>query len=280
MHKEGRRSLEVNVESVSNVELFFTNFCLKEDEHKLLTNLSSIIIPLKECCDKTYSEIDSNVEYIREKSLTNKLYWSSIRQFKITGSRCYSIFTYCQKPKSDEQWETKANNYFWPKQFSSKSTNHGIEFENIARDLYSQKTGQKVYKSGFITSSTEKWLGYSPDGLLVDANNYPSKLIEIKCPFKGKTLNINELMSNLTYIKKTKDGMYYLKTKHAYYNQVQLGMVMLNINKCDFIVYSSFDHNYSSIEVPLDEDYTKILLEKLKSVYFSKMLHVICKFKK
>lgn len=45
---------------------------------------------------------------------------------------------------------------------------------------------------------TENWLGYSPDGELVDDSNYPSKLVEIKCPYKGKTHNINEFMSILT----------------------------------------------------------------------------------
>jgi len=68
-------------------------------------------------------------------------------------------------------------------------------------------------------------------------------------------------MSNLTYIKQTTDGAYNLKTKHAYYNQVQLGMVMLNINKCDFVVYSSFDHNYAKTVVPLDENYAKFYLK-------------------
>lgn len=42
---------------------------------------------------------------------------------------------------------------------------------------------------------------YSPDGVLVNEINYSSKLIKIKCLYKCKTHNINELMSNLTYIK-------------------------------------------------------------------------------
>lgn len=58
----------------------------------------------------------------------------------------------------------------------------------------------------------------------------------------------------LHYIKQIIDGAYYLKTKHPYYNQIQLGIVMLNINKCDFVIYNSFDHNYATIEVPLDEN--------------------------
>lgn len=69
-----------------------SNFILKE-ENFLSKNLSNITFSLKKCCEKTYSEISADVEYIREKPLTNQLYWSSTRQFKITGSRCYSIFT-------------------------------------------------------------------------------------------------------------------------------------------------------------------------------------------
>lgn len=91
LNKVGRRFVEAYVELVN--ESSYT-FYLKKKEHNLLTYLFSIQFQLKECCNKTYSEISSNVEYIIENSLKNQLYWFSIRQFKITGSRCYSIFTY------------------------------------------------------------------------------------------------------------------------------------------------------------------------------------------
>lgn len=97
--------IEVNIETVVND----TSYFFLKEENLLLKNLSSVKLPLKQCCEKIYSEISADVEYIRKTSLTNQLYWSTIRQFKITGSRCYSIFTYSQKLKSDDQWESKAS---------------------------------------------------------------------------------------------------------------------------------------------------------------------------
>ncbi|KAF0747573.1 SWIM-type domain-containing protein, partial [Aphis craccivora] len=39
-------------------------------------------------------------------------------------------------------------------------------------------------------------LGYSPDGVVLDnLTNTPIKLIEIKCPFKGKTLRSLDLLN-------------------------------------------------------------------------------------
>jgi len=36
-----------------------------------------------------------------------------------------------------------------------------------------------------------------------------------------------------------------------YYEQVQLGMVMTNVNDCDFIIYSSFEDKIMTINVPI-----------------------------
>lgn len=64
-----------------------------------------------------------------------------------------------------------------------------------------------------------------------------------------------------------------------YYGQVQLGMV-INVNACDFIIYSSFEDKIVTINVPIDIDFCKSLLLNLKIIYYEKMIHEICIVKK
>jgi hypothetical protein len=214
-----------------NNEVTSKTFSLFAEKYFLLQILSDYKFELKDCCKQLYSELLTDTNYIKEKSLIDQTYWIKVRQFRITGSRCYSTFTYNHNIKTNSDWEKKSSHYFWPKSFTSKFTQHGVKFENRVRKLYAKISGQNITKCGLLTSEIEKWLGYSPDGIILDSKNYPFKLLEIKCPFKGAALDIIKLLDNLNYIIKFDDGTYQFKKKHAYYGQVQLGMVMLNVSK-------------------------------------------------
>jgi hypothetical protein len=43
-----------------------------------------------------------------------------------------------------------------------------------------------VVSAGFVICKKFPWLGYSPDGIVVNSSGVPQKLLEIKCPVKGK----------------------------------------------------------------------------------------------
>jgi len=85
------------------------------------------------------------------------------------------------------------------------------------------------------------------------------------------------MLDNLSYITKKPSGELDLKQNHTYYAQIQLGLVMLNVTYCDFIIYCSFDNIYQVISIDFNYDYCKHMLLSLKSVYFHKLLHEICK---
>jgi len=87
------------------------------------------------------------------------------------------------------------------------------------------------------------------------------------------------IFEKINYISKNADESFTLLKKHAYYAQVQLGLVLLNLNSCDFIIYNSIEHNYVVINVKFDDQYCKTLLQVLKIVYFEKLLHTICELK-
>jgi len=280
LHCVGRNPREISLNK--NDVVLEEPFIFTTHPHLLSLDLYSVL-NLGDCCQTVYeSEIklnDSPIN-IRTKSLVDKSYWHKIRQYRITGSRCYSLFTYYTTSiKTDVQWGLKASKYFWPKSFSNKFVRHGIKYESIAIELYASDTKQKIVPCGFVTSYNYPWLGYSPDGIIVNKVNEPIKLVEVKCPYPSCTDDSQNIFEKINYISKNADGSFTLHKKHAYYAQVQLGLVLLNLNSCDFIIYNSIEHNYVVINVKFDDQYCKTLLQVLKIVYFEKLLHTICELK-
>lgn len=55
---------------------------------------------------------------------------------------------------------------------------------------------------------------------------------------------------------------------------------MLNVSKCDYVIYSNFCDAYISLEILFDTKFTKNMLISLKNAYFTKMIHNICMLKK
>lgn len=93
--------------------------------------------------------------------------------------------------------------------------------------------------------------------------------------FVGSTSPIEDAILSCAYIVK-KDGVYSLKQKHQYFGQIQLGMSILNVHKCFLFLYASFNDTSITIEVLFDYNFSKMMLEKVKSNYYTKMLHVLC----
>lgn len=67
-----------------------------------------------------------------------------------------------------------------------------------------------------------------------------------------------------------------LKKNHSYYAQVQLGMAILNLDMCDFILYSSKSKTFLNVVVPFDEDFARDLIKNVTEKYFSHMIHAVC----
>lgn len=151
-------------------------------------------------------------------------------------------------------------------------------------------TGTTVIECGLCVSQGNPWLACSPDGLVFE--NDQKKLIEIKCPIigthlfsnnddnkrsicLGKEKPVEECLDSLKFLTWTGNG-YVLKKKHHYYAQVQLCMCILNITRCDFVIYSSFSKSVKTIDVEIDTTFCMALMCKLKDIFFHNMLHFLC----
>lgn len=184
-------------------------------------------------------------------------------------SRCYSLYTY-----SLGDWAEKARKYFWATEFTNKYVRHGNTYEGVARTKYSTESHLHVQECGLIVSKTEPWLAYSPDGVVMN-DNKPYRLLEIKCPVELVNTSNQVLKKKCKFIEIKSNGVA-VKKKHQYYAQIQCGMALLNLNNCDFVIYSNISDSIKIINVTYDKIYAQDLLSKLKKIYFEKMLHEIC----
>jgi hypothetical protein len=125
--------------------------------------------------------------------------WNEARKLRISGSRIYSIFTYSKNVKPN--WEQKSKSYFWPKEIKNKYVKLGLMQEQFAINEYEKVIGQKVVKCGFVVHPQCPWVGYSPDGIIFGANG-PKLLLEIKCPYEGKTKTINDCLNCCSFLEK------------------------------------------------------------------------------
>lgn len=92
---------------------------------------------------------------------------------------------------------------------NSPATNWGNKFEPIAIKFYEFLVGESVYGIGLVTHAIHKWLGASPDGLILSG-----KLLEIKCPH-------NRIIGGDPPIR--------------YWIQMQIQMEVCNMNECDYL---------------------------------------------
>lgn len=248
--------------------------------HKWLSKLN--VGDPKKCCEKIYSKLDVDCVKVCQDTFVNFDQWSLERKYRISGSRIYSIFTYSKN--KDPDWVKKCKNYFDPKGFTSEYTDHGIRYEDDARNVFCEQTGYMVHQIGSVISPTNRWLLYSADGV-VFCNEKIFALLEIKSLYAGKDKNVLDALND----KKCKfrncletDGAgnlirpFKMKQKHIYYGQIQTGMFMLNLQKAFFVIFASFDRSIEIINVDYDSKFVAGMLKTVKKTYFNIMLHAIC----
>lgn len=68
------------------------------------------------------------------------------------------------------------------------------------------------------------------------------------------------------------DENFNLKSNHLYYTQIQISMAVTNVKCCDFVLYSEFDNKYHITTVYWNLDTVTNITNKLRSVYFVKLL--------
>lgn len=95
----------------------------------------------------------------------------------------------------------------------------------------------KVSKAGFLISRDRPYLGASPDGF-VNCSCCGKGVIEIKCPYKYKDLNMKDVISDDSFYL---SANFHLKQTSKYYAQVQHQIYVCDVAYADFVVWTPLD---------------------------------------
>ena len=175
--------------------------------------------------------------------------WFRERQFRITASKCKQA---CLQGKDSGEIVWKS--FHWiskklcsPKFVQTRDMKYGISEEPKAREAYTNATGNKVHTTGLWVNKTFAFLAASPDGLVTEHGK--SIITEIECLKLFREMSVEELVQQCKDGKissdvlnqqcfKVVDGKLILRESHMYYYQVQLLLLVIDFDACDFVLHS------------------------------------------
>ena len=193
--------------------------------------------------------------------------WQEERQYRLTASRFGAVV------KRQRNHDTLAKQLLYSSVHSSgvSALMWGQQHEDDALEAYKRTLPShlSLHGVGFFVSSCG-FLGASPDGVVKD-NSDSVRLVEVKCPYKARERNIEEMLDDPSFCCERENGQIRLKRKHDYYFQVQGQMSITGIHQCDFVVWTPLDLFITRIEYdPLF--WSTQCYQKLKSFYFNFVL--------
>jgi putative phage-type endonuclease len=118
-------------------------------------------------------ERELNGEFLKQQTSE----WLAARAEILTASECASALECNIYQSAHELLLNKLNKQV----FNNDATNWGNTFEPIVKQFYETTNNIMVCDIGLIRHPVHKWLGASPDGLILTG-----KLLEIKCPISRK----------------------------------------------------------------------------------------------
>ncbi len=151
--------------------------------------------------------------------------------------------------------------------------------EPIAREYYAKSRNVICEEVGYAVPKFEPRIGVSIDGEVKTLDGTPTDgMVEIKCPentykpllqylsseeFIKKNMEVktNKEKNKVPWKLKTKEDYYYIWQTH--YDQMQMGMGILNKLWCDYVVYSLQGHKLIK-RVYFNPDYWNEMLKDIR----------------
>ena len=143
-------------------------------------------------------------------------------------------------------------------------------FENISKEqkqvfvLSDSNENFEMKDFGLLVCLEKPWLDVSPDGVTY-CSCCEYKAVEIKCPYSLHESGLVEAIKSDTFYIKQHDKKYVLPRNHKYYSQVQHEIYILDVKRCDFVVWTPKD--FPVIRIEKDQDFINAMIEKCDSFW-------------
>lgn len=177
--------------------------------------------------------------------------WRNLRNARLTSSRFGEIVH--RRPSTDPRTIVHSiMGYTGQLQNLPAPMRWGLQNEPLARKAYianRREAGEdvRVDDSGLHLMETMSYIGASTDGIITSrkCGVVSRGVLEIKCPYSIKHKSVVSLtpveiaddFGSSFFMQKTEDGLR-LRTGHNYYFQVQGEINVVDVEFCDFVVFS------------------------------------------
>ncbi len=177
--------------------------------------------------------------------------WHEQRKNRITGTRISKAAKEDIWAKGD-QWEVLARDMFreahrMPQdpfdQRAMFAITHGKDSEPVAIQCL-ENMGYKISQPSFVVHPEHKWMGMSPDGIMLKGRNGKVSAVEVKCPQSKPCKDVKE-------------------QKRNYWHQMQLGMECMDIDEMLFFQWYSDEEHYQEW-VKRDPRWADVYIPKAK----------------
>ena len=166
--------------------------------------------------------------------------WYQYRAGRITASK-FKAAVHTSTPQPSQ---SLIKHICYPEsyKFKTPSTSWGLEHEKSAITSYcahnrSSHSSFTFSESGLVIHTSYPNFGATPDGV-VQCICCGRGVVEVKCPFKCKTKSFKEASDqSLFCLNCDANDEFTLKTKHAYYYQLQLQMKLCEVDYGDLVVW-------------------------------------------
>ena len=211
-------------------------------------------------------------KHLEELTRTQALYrlWMKFRSGRITASRFYqAVHTDPHKPAISL---VRAICYPETVNFVTSATKYGCDHEKEAIESYKLRTldshkDLKISPAGFVISTSDAYLGASPDSFL-ECTCCGAGVLEVKCPYCARSTSLSETAKDkATFcLLETANGLR-LRPEHPYFYQCQLQMMVTERKYCDFVVWSPSGELHIERILPMATGEFSIKIEKAKKLF-------------
>ena len=229
--------------------------------------------------DKHINISDEKIAAIENitKTQSSSQVWHEERRKRITSS----IFGSVIKRKTNIPVKNLMKQLLYTTFKGNRHTATGLQQERVTIQEYVLKNAEEgnnvqVKPSGLVICKEEKFLGGSPDGIVIK-DSKPCGLIEIKNVLHNKPINLNEAAkTNKNFCLEIQSNCLKLKQNHNYYYQCQGLLHICNMPWIDFVVRTCNPYQLHIERIEKDNNEWDRWLPKLRAFYFSALLPELC----
>ena len=205
--------------------------------------------------------------------------WGKIRRLRLTGSNFGKVIAAYDRHRLGHSYP--------PSLFKILQGEYSLQgkdaiiwgqvHEQQAIEQYKVFTGNQVAAVGLVLFECG-YLGSSPDGIVShtsETGTVDRGVLEVKCPFKYRSLTVDEMINRELKEKSVSASFYLTKsgemnTNHPYWHQVQGEMAATNLEWADFAIWTQKDLRI--LRIKKSNEWKIQQLPKLKEFYLNVLL--------